>query len=244
MIYVFQPYNIQSSIFRKSILIVLCTVFFTACKSTKVVSTSSALPTPVIKKDKVVEITIKSLEAIDLEEDLSFADEVSLTYALTIVDENKKILKVINNSWGVESLKKGQIVKAEKFKKLEIIVPENGKLMSSVILMEIDNYEKAMSTIKKINELGGLAKIPATIISIAEYETPLAIVFASLQAAGLGLKVAERFDQDDLLGQSTFELKLDSLTNNQKNYPIDLIFEGEHLKNTFRYKLSYELKVK
>lgn len=231
-------------VFKKIVFFFASSLCFAACKSAKVASTTSTVTTPVVKKDKIVEISIKSIEAIDLEEDLSFADEVSLTYALTLVDENKKILKVVNTSWGVESLKKGQIVKAEQFKKLEIVIPEKGTLLSSVILMEVDNYEKAMSTIKKINELGGLAKIPATIINIAEYETPLAIVFASLQAAGLGLKVADRFDQDDLLGQSTFELKLDSLSNTQKNYPVDLTFEGEHLKNTFRYKLTYELKIR
>lgn len=227
----------------KFILLIAVCLCFTACKSNKVVSATTT-QAPVVKKDKIVELTIKSLEAIDLEEDLSFADEVSLTYALTLVDENKKILKVINNSWGVESVKKGQVVKADKFKTIELTVPENGKLLSSVILMEIDDYEKAMATINKINNFGGLAKIPATIINIAEYETPLAIIFASLQAAGLGLKVAERFDQDDLLGQSTFELKLDSLSTTQNTYPVNLVFEGEHFKNTFRYKLTYELKIR
>lgn len=227
---------------QKLVLFISISLCFTACKSNKVV-TNTNVQAPVVKKDKIVELTIQSIEAIDLEEDLSFADEVSLTYALTLVDENKKIIKVINSSWGVESLKKGQIVKADKFKKIALVIPEKGTLLSSVILMEIDDYEKAANTIKKINELGGLAKIPATIINIAEYETPLAIVFAGLQAAGLGLKVAERFDQDDLLGQSTFELKLDSLSSTQKSYPVNLIFEGEHLKNTFRYKLTYELKI-
>jgi len=112
--------------FKKIVFFFAISLCFTACKSAKVASTTSTVTTPVVKKDKIVEISIKSIEAIDLEEDLSFADEVSLTYALTLVDENKKILKVVNTSWGVESLKKGQIVKADQFKKLEIVIPEKG----------------------------------------------------------------------------------------------------------------------
>jgi hypothetical protein len=79
--------------------------------------------------------------------------------------------------------------------------------------------------------------------SFGELETPLAVVFASLQAAGIGLKAVEKFDQDDLLGQSTFELKVSTLSATQKMYPINLIFEGEHFKNTFKYELNYELKI-
>lgn len=239
-------FSIQQNHFRSllGLLLVGISLAFTSCKSSKAVVNNTQTQTVAVKQDKFVEISIKSIEALDLEEDLSFADEITLTYSLTLLDDNKKIMKAVNASWGVESIKKGEIIKGDKFKKLEIQVPEQGKLLSSVILMEIDDYQKAVSTVKKINELGGLAKIPATIINIAEYETPLAVVFASLQAAGYGLKIAEQYDKDDLLGQSSFELKLDSLNPTQKIYPVVLNFEGEHFKNTFRYKINYELKIR
>jgi len=218
--------------------IILTILGFTSCKSTKSITENKAK-----KLDQFAVFQVKSLKAINLEEELTLADEVVLTYSLTAVDENNKVVQVANGSWGVESMKKGQIALEDKFKTIELQIPLKGKVLSSVVLTEIDDYKKAQSLVKKINELGGLGKIPAMFIALGELETPLALVFASLQAAGIGLKAVEKFDQDDLLGQSTFELKVSTLSATQKMYPINLIFEGEHFKNTFKYELNYELKI-
>jgi hypothetical protein len=217
---------------------ILTIVGFTSCKSTKSITQSKAY-----KPDQLAVFQVKSLKAINLEEEWTFADEVVLTYSLTAVDENNKVVQVANGSWGVETMKKGQIVLEDKFKPIELQIPLKGKVLSSVILTEIDDYQKAQSLVKKITEVGGLGKIPAMFISLGELQTPLALVFASLQAAGIGLKAIEKFDHDDLLGQSTFELQVSTLSSTPKMYPINLIFEGEHFKNKFKYELNYDLKI-
>lgn len=221
------------------LFIILSIGGLTSCKSTKSITENKAK-----KPDQFAVFQVKSLKAINLEEELTFADEVVLTYSLTAVDENNKVVQVANGSWGVESMKKGQTVSEDKFKTIELKIPLKGKVLSSVVLTEIDDYQKAQNMVKKINEFGGLGKIPAIFISLGELETPLAVIFASLQAAGIGLKAAEKFDQDDLLGQSTFNLDVSTLSSRQKMYPVNLVFEGEHLKNKFRYELNYELKIK
>jgi hypothetical protein len=218
--------------------LILSIIGFTACKSTKSITERKKIAT------QFAVFQVKSLKAINLEEELTFADEVVLTYSLTALDENNKVVQVANGSWGVESMKKGQVVLGDKFKNIELQIPLKGKVLSSVVLTEIDDYQKAQSLVKKINEVGGLGKIPAMFISLGEYETPLAVVFASLQAAGIGLKAVEKFDQGDLLGQSTFDLNVSTISDKQKMYPINLVFEGEHLKNKFKYELIYELKIK
>jgi hypothetical protein len=217
-------------------------LFFSSCKSTKSLTSNQAQKQEVYQNKSIV-FQIKSLKAINLEEDLTLADEIMLTYSLTAVDESNKVVQVANGSWGVESMKKGQIALSERFKSIELLLPFKGKILSSVILTEIEDYKKAQNTVKKINEFGGLGKIPAMFISLGEYETPLAIVFASLQAAGIGLKAIEHFDQDDLLGQNTFDLPVATLSSTQKLYPVNLTFEGEHFKNKFHYELVYELKI-
>ena len=219
----------------KSLIAIL---IFTSCKSTKPLA-----PRIVLKNEKTVTLQVNSLEAINLEEDLTFADEIVLTYSLTAVDENNKVIQVANGSFGVESMKKGAIVLRERFKLLELIVPAKSKVLSSVVLTEIEDYKKAQNTVLKINSFGGFSKIPALFLTLGEYETPMAVIFASLQAAGIGLQAAERFDKDDLLGQSTFEVKMDTISRAKQVVPIDLNFEGEHLKNSFQYKMKYELVI-
>ncbi|MGX7686633.1 hypothetical protein ACWA1C_05660 [Flectobacillus roseus] len=220
-----------------------------ACKTAKPVTQSTSQQnTPVVetivKTDYQTRMQVKQLKAVDLEEDLSFADEIVLNYTLTAVDDQGKIAQVATGSFGVESVKAGQILTSERFKPIELVVPENGRLLVSVVLNEIDDYTKAQELVKKINEFGGIAKIPAVMVSIAEYQTPLAIVFGSLQAAGLGLKAAERFDKDDLLGQNTFQLSAQELKSGKTLYTVPLVFKGEHLKNSFQYELTYDLQLK
>ena len=234
----FMKNKLQNSTMK--ILQVLTIILLLAsCKSTKSIAENKSK-----NLIQFAQFQVKSLKAINLEEELTFADEVVLTYSLTAVDESNKVVQVANGSWGVESIKKGQIVLGDKFKTIELQIPVKGKVLSSVVLTEIDDYQKAQGLVKKINEVGGLGKIPAMFISLGEFETPLAVVFASLQAAGIGLKAAEKFDQNDLLGQSTFDLNVSTISNSQRMYPINLIFEGEHLKNKFKYELIYELKIK
>jgi hypothetical protein len=227
--------TVQFSIVKVSQIFTIA-FLITACKTSKPVASN-----PVLNDEKTVTLQVKSLEAINLEEDLTFADEIVLTYSLTAVDENNKVIQVANGSWGVESMKKGTLILKERFKPIELIVPSKSKVLSSVILTEIEDYKKAQNTVLKINSFGGLSKIPALFISLGEYETPLAVVFASLQAAGIGLQAAQRFDKDDLLGQSTFEVKMDTISRVKQVVPVDLNFEGEHLKNSFQYKMKYEL---
>jgi hypothetical protein len=219
--------------------IIVLILGLTSCKSTK-----TLINTQVQKPPQFAFFQVKSLKAINLEEEITLADEVVLTYSLTAVDENNKVVQVANGSWGVESMKAGQVVLGDKFKTIELKIPSKGRVLSSVVLTEIDDYVKAQNMVKKINEFGGLGKIPAMFISLGELETPLAVVFASLQAAGIGLKAAEKFDQDDLLGQSTFDLNVSTISDKQKMYPVNLIFDGEHLKNKFKYELNYELKIR
>ncbi len=218
-------------------------IVFSSCKNTKTITANQSTKQE-IEKPKTLVFQIKSLKAIDLEEDLTLADEIVLTYSLTTVDENNKIVEVANGSWGVESMKKNQEVLADKFKPIELTIPTKGKMMTSLVLTEVEDYQKAQDLVNNINTVGGLGKIPAMFISLGEYETPLAVVFASLQAAGIGIKAIDKFDKDDILGQKMYNLGLDFLQKRQKTIPITLNFEGENMKNKYHYVLSYELSVK
>ena len=70
-------------------------LLFTSCKSTKSITENKAK-----KPDQFAVFQVKSLKAINLEEELTFADEVVLTYSLTAVDENNKVVQVANGPRG------------------------------------------------------------------------------------------------------------------------------------------------
>lgn len=193
---------------------------------------------------KTAQMQVKSLQATDLQEDLSFADELTLAYSMTVVNENNLVTQTVNGSWGVQKVKKKQLIAENEFKPIEIIIPEKSKLLTSVVLVEVDDYEKAKKTVAQINELGGLAQIPATLIELGSMDTPLSLILLGLKATGTGLKIIDHFDKDDVLGQNTFTLTQEDLKKGQTLYSIPLTFKGgKTFVNTYHYDLAYLLKI-
>lgn len=244
------------TMYKYSILILLgLTLGFSSCKSSKSaisstnttgVSTTNPVitPTPPPPVEKEITMQVTGLKAISLQEPWSLADEIVLTYTLTSVDENQKVTQVLSGSWGVENLKKGAVITTDKFQPISLTIPPKGKLLATVVLMEVDDYEKISKTLKFINTFGGIAKIPTMVISLAEYETPLAIVFGGLQAAGFAVSTLDRFNENDVLGQNTFTIPINKNSLAKPRYTLPLTFKGTGMTDPFNYELSYELTIK
>lgn len=210
-------------------------LFCIACKTTKpVLQTTNS---QIISQDIFVQLQINQIKAIDLEESISMADELMLNYSMASFDESGKAIEVVNGAWGVEKAKKGQVF-SEKFKPIQLKMPPKGKIIASVILTEIDDYEKAKAVITSINKLGGLAQGVAALIELGSYETPLAFVAGTLQAAGLGIKLVDHFDNDDILGSDIRQISANDFS---RTVTIPLVFKGKVLLDKYHYQMSYSL---
>lgn len=240
------------TMYKYSILILIGLIGFSSCKSSKqaissnsntgVVTSNTVTPPPPVEKEITLQVT--GLKAVSLQEPWSLADEIVLTYTLTSVDENQKVTQVLSGSWGVENLKKGAVITTDKFQPISLTIPPKGKLLATVVLMEVDDYEKISKTLKFINTFGGIAKIPTIVVSLAEYETPLAIVFGGLQAAGFAVSTLDKFNENDVLGQNTFTLPINKTNLSKTHYTIPLTFKGTGITDPFNYELSYDLMIK
>lgn len=211
-------------------------LFCIACKTAK--PAPQTTNNQVISQNIFVQLQINQIQAVDLEESISMADELMLNYSMASFDESDKAIEVVNGVWGVERAKKGQVFLAEKFKPIQLKMPANGKIIASVILTEIDDYEKAKTIIASINKLGGLAQGVATLIELGSYETPLAFVTGTLQAAGLGIKLVDHFDNDDILGSDIRQISANDFS---KTVTIPLDFKGKVLLDKYHYQMSYSL---
>lgn len=234
------------------LILVGLTLGFSACKSSKsaVSSTGASSTSPVViappppPVEKEITMQLTGLKAVSLQEPWSLADEIVLTYTLTSVDENQKVTQVLSGSWGVENVKKGTVITTDKFQPIRLTIPPKGKLLATIVLMEVDDYEKISKTLKFINTFGGIAKIPTIVVSLAEYETPLAIVFGGLQAAGFAVSTLDKFNENDVLGQNTVTLPITKTNLTKTRYTIPLTFKGTGITDPFNYELSYDLTIK
>lgn len=202
------------------------------------------------------ELIPRSLKAVNLEETLTLRDEVMLVYTLASYDAQNKAVAVVNGGWGVEIMKQDQQLDLQKAlatqpdhqvaKPISLEIPRNGRVVASVVLIEVDDYNRARETVQKIQKIHNIVSLPVGLLLTAtEVLTPLKYVSAGLFASGLGLQLIDKFDEDDLLGQSSVTLKeADFRKAHQRLVHVPATFTGEHLRDRFDYRLVYDIALK
>lgn len=213
---------------KTSFVLLLCLVF-TACS---------------VPKQTLTDLQITSLKALDLEESISRSDELMMAYTLTSFDAKGKAVASVNGSWGIQEVVKDQQFGEKAFRPIQLEIPKNGKLVASLVLIEVDDYEQAKKTISEIRKYHEIIKIPAGIAELADVTlTPLKYISIGLSAVGVGFQLADRLDKDDLLGQNKTELTYEKAVSTP-SVRIPLKFTGKNLGDSYHYELTYDLRSK
>ncbi|MBD2752267.1 hypothetical protein [Spirosoma validum] len=204
----------------------------------------------------MAELVPRSITAVNLEETLGGRDEVMMAYSLTSYDAQNKPVGVVNGGWGVEAIKKSQQLDLQTkgspsaehnpAKPIQLTLPKNGKIVASLVLIEVDDYNQAKQTLTKIQKVHNIVAIPVGLLLTAtEALTPLKYVSAGLVASGIGLQLMDKLDDDDLLGQSSVELHESALRQKKQRFVhVPAMFSGSHMRNSFEYQLTYDVTLK
>jgi hypothetical protein len=189
------------------------------------------------------------LTAVNLEETVSQRDEIMLAYSLATFDAQNKPAGVVNGGWGVEPVRKGQVIELQSGNKpampIEITVPSGGRVVASLVLVEVDAYDRAQQLVDQVKRVHNVVAGPASwLLTAAEVLTPLRYVSAGLAASGVGLKLVDHLDDDDLLGQSSVDLAETELRQNKQGYVrVPVIFTGRNLRDAYEYRLTYDIRL-
>lgn len=200
------------------------------------------------------ELVPRSIKALNLEETITRRDELMMAYSLTSYDAQNKAVAVVNGGWGVVPVQKDQQIDLQKggseaispAKPISLTLPHNGRIVASLVLIEVDDYTRARETMSKIQKIHNIVAIPVgLLITAAEVLTPLKYVSAGLIASGVGLQLMDKLDEDDLLGQSSVELReADLRKSGQRLIHVPAQFTGQHMKDAFDYRLEYDVLLK
>lgn len=207
------------------------------------------------------ELVPRSLTARNLEETISRRDEVMMAYSLTSYDAQNKPVGVVNGGWGVEAIKKGQqldlqtndslqgsrgVTKHSMAKPIQLALPKNGKIVASLVLIEVDDYNQARETLAKIQKVHNIASVPVgLLLTVTDVLTPLKYVSAGLVASGVGLQLMDKLDTDDILGQSSVELHESALRQKKQRFVrVPAVFSGRNMRDSFEYQLTYDVTLK
>ncbi|WP_247235472.1 hypothetical protein [Telluribacter sp. SYSU D00476] len=203
------------------------------------VATMAACQAP---KQTLTSLQVTSLRALDLEEKVTRSDELLMAYSLTAVDANGRALETINGSWGIQEARKGQVFAEKAFQAIQIPIPKNGRVVASLVLVEVDDYDKARKTLTEVRKYHDIVKVPAGLAELADIAlTPIKYLSLGLSAAGVAFQLADRLDNDDILGQHSTELTYEkALVTPLLQVPLQ--FKGNNLGNSFHYELAYDLR--
>ncbi len=197
------------------------------------------------------ELMPRSLKAVNLEETISRRDELMMAYSLTSYDAQNKPVGVVNGGWGVETVQKGQQLDLRQAgpsqaQSIDLALPRNGKIVASLVLIEVDDYNQAKQMLDQIRRIHNVVSGPAAfLVTASEVLTPLKYIAAGLAASGIGLKLVDQFDDDDLLGQSSIELQETAIRQKkQRVVQVPAVFTGQNLRDSFEYQLSYDVSFK
>ncbi|GAB3270087.1 hypothetical protein GCM10027347_40540 [Larkinella harenae] len=199
-------------------------------------------------KPLTAEMQLSSLKANNLEETITRQDELMMTWSLTAFDKQNRLVGVASSAWGVEKVKKGALLSFEQQAPVQLSVPKDGKVVASLVLIEVEDYSQAQQLIKRIRDVNGWIQVPFGFFELgAELLTPLKYVTTALTAAGLGIQLTDRLDKDDILGQSSVELR-DTPDSRKKKKPLAVHvparFTGRHLRDSFDYQVEYDIQLK
>ncbi|WP_234737079.1 hypothetical protein [Tellurirhabdus bombi] len=198
------------------------------------------------QKPLTAEMALRTIKANNLEETISRKDEVMIAYSLTAFNSQNQLVGAVNNAWGIQTMTKGMSTNLASQSPIQLEIPKNGKVVASLVLIEVDDYEATQALIKRIQQVNQWVQVPAGFLALAvEALTPLRYVTLGLTAAGLGVQLTDRLDQDDLLGQSSVELKdADLQSSKQSQLSVPAHFTGQHLRDSFDYELEYDIRLK
>jgi hypothetical protein len=199
------------------------------------------------QKPLTAEMKLNSLTAVNLEETISRKDELMMTWSLTAFDSKNRLVGVASSAWGVEKVKKGAVLSFLNQAPVQLAIPKGGKIVASLLLIEVDDYTQAQQFIKRIRDINGWIQVPVGFFELGtELLTPLKYVTTALAAAGMGIQLTDRLDKDDVLGQSSVELRESNNDPKKKESVVHVParFSGRHLRDSFEYQVEYDIQLK
>ena len=193
----------RTSAVRIILFLFLITLFSCARKSTP-----QQVVAPV---EKTTRVSLKTLTVNKTQEMLG--DELVLVGALGVI-ENGKVRPVQVFSSYLGKVKKGQVIRLDTIKALEIRLQSGQKASFQLSLFEIEDYQPTKKWVNRFNSVSGVLALP---LALTSAENPVAWFLWGMKAGSLGLDWVSELDVKDLLGVSETQWDYESGISSTRN---------------------------
>ncbi len=184
--------------------------------------------------DKNTRVSLKTLSVVKTQEMLG--DELVLVGALGII-ENGKVRPVQVFSSYVGKVKKGQIIRLDTIKALEIRLRSGQKASFQLSLFEIEDYQPAKKWVNRFNSVSGVLALP---LALTSAENPVAWFLWGTKVGSLGLDWLSELDVKDLLGVSETQWDAESGLSTTR---IGKWVGGRKMIDAYEYRYQIQINV-
>ncbi len=230
---------------------IFITGIFLTLSSCAVLKTGKDRIVPELK----VQLKINSLHAKQIQEQgvlgTQEGDELALVYSLNAYDEKGSLIAVNNGFWGTRTHQQNALILSDEFDKISVPIPRGGKVIATLILIEVDDYkgERKLAKIKSQTRAERYPKF-MDISSFSEDQSRPAIdlIAKSLDIAGYDNFKSRHMNLsiNDELGstrQALDETELGKILSGARSGKETYEMDGSQINEKYLYVLKYDLDV-
>jgi hypothetical protein len=184
--------------------------------------------------EKQIQVSPQSLQVINTQEFMG--DELVLVGAIGIIEGDKiKPAQVFSSYLG--KVKKGQVIRLDTIKAVELRLKPGQKASFQLSLFEIEDYQSTKNWVNRFNQVSGVLALP---LALTSAENPVAWFLWGMKAGSIGLDWISEIDLKDLLGVSETQWEYDSLRSSTRTGKW---VGGRKLLNAYEYQYKIQINV-
>jgi hypothetical protein len=196
-----------------------------------------------IEKPREISFQLRSIKATDIQENISFQDELWIEYNLVAI-QSGKIIRVETASRFLGGIKQGAKIDLDSIPPLKISLNPGEQVGIQVSLWELDDYTKDQHLLHQVNRWGGMLQVPLMILDWSALTNPVSWFMWGTRIGSVGLDYWAKQDGRDLLGVSELQWDWSVLPKGKvTRYKRGNWKGGKRGLNTFQYSYSYEIHV-
>lgn len=192
---------------------------------------------------KEVKLSLKSIIAYDLQENLTLRDELMVQIAIvrivgeTVFPESSKWVYV-------GSVAQGQQISLDTVQLKSAVIRPGERVGVQVSLWELDDYSKDQSFVHQLNQVSGLVQIPITLLEWSSFSNPLSWFIWGARIGSVGLDWWAKRDVKDLLGVSEVQWDyVDMPIGKLARFKRGTWKGGKRGLGAYQYGFAYEIRV-
>lgn len=218
---------------------------------TMVACQRTVAPTPAIQKNPVaimeqpreISLHLKAIKATDLQENISFQDELWIEFNVVAI-QSGKIIRAETASRFLGGIKQGAKINLDSIPPVKIKLNPGEQVGIQVSLWELDDYTKDQKLLHQVNRWGGMLQVPLMILDWSAVSNPVSWFMWGTRIGSVGLDYWAKQDGRDLIGVSEVQWDWSGLPKGKvTRFKRGNWKGGKAGLNTFQYSYSYEIHV-